>query len=111
MSRYSVLYQFRKTYFQLPCETLAEARQTLRRLYTKKNKKPIGIYDAKTELFEWETVRQQQFNRLTVEEQGRLGNEMIAIVQQLRSREEHAGPSASELQPDILQRPVFLFHD
>lgn len=41
---------------------------------------PVGIYDAKTELFHWETARQQHYDQLSLEEQGHLGHHLIAIV-------------------------------
>lgn len=111
MNRFSVLYTVKKRYFHILCETHSEANTVLRKLYTKKKKTPIGIYDDKTELFFWEPIRQQKFNRLTVQEQGKLGNEMITIAQNLRNRDNEWRPNEAQLLPDILQRPVFLMHD
>ncbi|WP_191908948.1 hypothetical protein [Larkinella humicola] len=111
MKRFSVLYLFKKQYHHILCETHSEADTELRKLFTKKKKIPLGIYDDKTELFYWEPVRQQRFDRLTVQEQGKVGNEMIAIAQNLRSRDDHWVPSETQLPTDILQRPLFLIHD
>ncbi|GAB3903545.1 hypothetical protein GCM10028803_32200 [Larkinella knui] len=111
MHRFSVIYQFKKQYYHIFCETHSEADTVLRKLFTKKKKIPVGIYDAKTELFFWEPIRQQKFDRLTLEEQGRVGNEIITIAQTLRSNDDHWKPTEAELLPDILQRPVFMMHD
>ena len=46
---------------------------------------PLGIYDAKTELFIWETAREKEYNQLAIEEQGRRGNEIISIIEKLRA--------------------------
>lgn len=108
MSRYSVIYLFKKQYFHISTETYTEADTVLRKLYSKKKKTPLGIYDAKTELFSWEPVRRQQYNRLTVQEQGKLGNEMIAKAQALRDKERLPEPTETRLQADVLQRPVVV---
>jgi hypothetical protein len=111
MNRFSVIYLSRKQYSQILCETHSEADAVLRKLIAQKRKSPVGIYDDKTELFYWEPIRQQKFDRLALEEQGKLGNEMIAIAQTLRSKDDHWRPSEGQLQSDILQRPVFMIHD
>ncbi|WP_185731289.1 hypothetical protein [Larkinella rosea] len=111
MNRFSVIYKVKKQYAHILCDTHSEATTALRKLYAKKKKIPIGIYDAKTELFYWEPIRQQRFDRLTVQEQGKLGNEMITIAQALRDQANPWRPNDSQWQPDILQRPVFLIHD
>lgn len=41
---------------------------------------PVGIYDAKTELFHWEATRQYHYDHLCPEGQGRLGHHMIASL-------------------------------
>ncbi|GAB3938646.1 hypothetical protein [Larkinella terrae] len=111
MNRFSVIYLFKKQYFHILCETHTEADIVLRKLYTKKKKTPIGIYDNKTELFYWEPIRRQKFDRLPVQEQGRLGNEMITIAQKLRHRDDQWRPNDAQWQPDVMQRPFFLMHD
>lgn len=89
MNRYSVIYLLRKKYHQYYCETQAEAETLLRDLATQEGYKPIGVYDAKTELFEWEPTRQHQYDNATIERQGKLGDHMIHIAQTLRMHDEH----------------------
>ncbi|MBD2701439.1 hypothetical protein IC229_12375 [Spirosoma sp. BT702] len=84
MNRFSVLYLHHDAYSHVGCATLAEADNLLGQVFSTTGDTPVGIYDAKTELFSWEPVLQQQYNQMSLEEQGRLGHEMIAIVQSLR---------------------------
>ena len=111
MKRFSVLYLFKKQYHHILCTTHSEADSELRKLFTNKKKIPLGIYDDKTELFYWEPSRQQKFDRFTLQEQGKVGNEMITIAQNLRTRDDHWVPNEAQLLSDILQRPLFLIHD
>ncbi|GAB3018493.1 hypothetical protein GCM10027185_14140 [Spirosoma pulveris] len=56
----------------------------LEHLFSLEGHAPIGIYDAKTELFYWEPQRQQDYNRAQIEEQGKLADQIIQIAQALR---------------------------
>jgi hypothetical protein len=84
MNRFSVIYLRKKRYYQLYCATHAEANTVLKQLLTKKGKVPIGIYDAKTELFYWESSRQRQYDQASIEEQGKLDNQITTMAQTLR---------------------------
>ena len=53
-------------------------------LLTQEGCKPIGIHDAKTELFVWEPARQRQYDKASIEKQGKLGEQIDRIVQTLR---------------------------
>lgn len=65
----------------------------------------MGIYDAKTELFIWETAREKEYNQLAIEEQGRRGNEIISIIEKLRA-------SGLEIAPvEEPERPLALPED
>ncbi|GAB3282172.1 hypothetical protein GCM10027347_58250 [Larkinella harenae] len=108
MSRFSVIYQSKKQYYHILCDTHSQATLILRQLYSKKKKTPVGIYDAKTELFYWDATRQQQFDQLSLQEQGKYGNEMIATAQRLRTHTEHDLLADDHIQSDVLQRPLSL---
>ncbi|QHV94950.1 hypothetical protein [Spirosoma endbachense] len=86
MNRFSVIYLLRKQYHHIYSATYTEAEAVLRQLSTQKGRTPIGIYDAKTELFYWEPTRQSRYNEAGIEEQGKLGDQIIGIAQRLRQR-------------------------
>lgn len=87
MKRFSVLYTFKHQYHQIYCATLSEADTLLRQLVSKEGRTPIGIYDAKTELFTWEPGRQGKYDQADIGEQGKLGGQIITIAQALRYRD------------------------
>ncbi|MCX6216862.1 hypothetical protein [Spirosoma sp.] len=84
MNRYSVVYMLKKQYYHISCRTNSEAVSVLDHLFSLEGHAPIGIYDAKTELFYWEPQRQYEYNRAQIEEQGKLGDQIIRIAQALR---------------------------
>ncbi|SOD79219.1 hypothetical protein [Spirosoma fluviale] len=84
MNRYSVVYLLRKQYYHICCRTNSEAISVLEHLFSLEEHTPIGIYDAKTELFYWEPQRQYDYNRAQIEEQGKLADQIIRIAQALR---------------------------
>ncbi|MBN8821953.1 MULTISPECIES: hypothetical protein [unclassified Spirosoma] len=88
MNRFSVIYLLKKQYHHIDCVTHAEADALLAQLLTQDGYRPIGIYDAKTELFFWEPTRQHQYDKASIEKQGKQGNQMIRIAQTLRQRTE-----------------------
>lgn len=87
MNRFSVIYLLRKQYHHFYSDTQAEADALLTELASRKGYTPIGIYDAKTELFSWKPDWQQHFDQATIEEQGKSGDYIIRIAQQLRQRD------------------------
>lgn len=87
MNRFSVIYQYKGQYHHVGRHTLDEAKATLDTIANAGNRKAIGIYDDKTELFSWETVRQDQYDQSSIEIQGKLGEEIIHIAQALRRRD------------------------
>ncbi|WP_080054986.1 hypothetical protein [Spirosoma aerolatum] len=89
MNRFSVIYLLKKQYHHIDCATHAEADALLAQLLTQDGYRPIGIYDAKTELFFWEPTRQHQYDKASIEKQGKQGNQMIRIAQTLRQRTEN----------------------
>lgn len=101
MERFSVVFISSEQYHQISCATQAEAAAMLKQVFIDQDKEPIGIYDAKTELFDWEPVQKHQYDKLGVEEQGRLGNHLISIAQTLRQQEQQ------RQEPGIIQEPIF----
>ncbi|QDK78554.1 hypothetical protein EXU85_07990 [Spirosoma sp. KCTC 42546] len=107
MNRFSVIYLLRKQYHHTYCATHEEADALLAQLLTQESYKPIGIYDAKTELFFWEPIRQNQYNKASIEKQGKLGDQIIQIAQTLRHHDEvnhgHTNSISQLLQPDLAE--------
>ncbi|GAB3882910.1 hypothetical protein [Spirosoma agri] len=102
MKRYSVIYLLREQYQHVGSATLSEAKTVLQKLSTDKRRIPIGIYDAKTELFEWEPNRQHELNNASISEQGNRGHHIITIAEALRRRDSGWHPA------DGFQRPSFF---
>lgn len=88
MNRFSVIYLLKKQYYHIDCATHTEADALLEQMLTKDGYRPIGVYDAKTELFYWEPTRQHQYDKASIEKQGKQGTQMIRIAQTLRQRDE-----------------------
>lgn len=88
MNRFSVIYLLRKQYHHVYCSTQVEAEAVLAHLPDQADCKPIGIYDAKTELFVWEPTRQHQYDKASIEKQGKLGDQINRIAQSLRQHDE-----------------------
>lgn len=87
MKRFSVLYLLRERYHHIGCATHSEAKTLLQNLSADRKRLPVGIYDDKTELFEWEPIRQREYNQAGIEDQGKLGDQIITIAQALRRRD------------------------
>ena len=88
MNRFSVIYLLQKQYHHIYCDTHEEADAALAHLSTQEGYKPIGVYDAKTELFFWEPIRQHQYDKASIGKQGKLGDQIIGIAQALRHHDE-----------------------
>lgn len=101
MKRFSVLYLLREQYQHVGCATYAEAKAVLQKLSTNPRRMPVGIYDDKTELFEWEPTRQQTYNQASIGEQGHHGNHIIEIAQALRRRDGSWHPAADFRRPSF----------
>ncbi|GAB4030006.1 hypothetical protein [Spirosoma gilvum] len=103
MNRFSVIYLLKKQYHHIECATHAEADALLAQLFTQDGYRPIGVYDAKTELFYWEPTRQHQYDKASIEKQGKLATQMIRIAQTLRQRAE-----AHELHADSISQLLHI---
>ncbi|WP_018621225.1 hypothetical protein [Spirosoma luteum] len=100
MNRFSVLYLLKERHQHIICQTISEARSVLQTISTSKGRIPIGIYDAKTELFEWEPGQQHHhYTEAGINEQGNVDEQIITISQALRRRD------ASWQVKGSLQRP------
>lgn len=106
MHRFSILYFADGQYQHLTYPTRVEAETTLDHFLATHKGVPIGIYDAKTELFYWDSKQQNEYSRMSIEEQGKLGNEAVYIIQTLRGEEEEQSEELRE--GDVLMRPLPL---
>jgi hypothetical protein len=104
MHRFSILYLLKGQYYHITYPTRLEAEDALSDYSPAQKGVSLGVYDAKTELFSWVSPRQTEYNHLSIEEQGRRGNEIIKIVEHLRSRDEEGIPS--EIQEENVLTPI-----
>ena len=105
MNRFSVLYILKKQYHQLSFATRSEAEAVLGKITRNRRGVPIGIYDAKTELFSWERDRQKKNSELSFSKQAKEEDSMITIVQNLR-RQAEAPADEDLVELDIMLRPM-----
>ncbi|GAB3800190.1 hypothetical protein GCM10028819_25020 [Spirosoma humi] len=89
-------------YHHISLATYSDAQSVLQNLSKNTKRVPVGIYDAKTELFEWEPDRQKNYNQASIEEQGRLADQIVTIAQALRRRDASWQPAS------MLRRPSFF---
>jgi len=110
MNRFSVLYRFNEEYNHISIGTHAEADAILDQLCSAGEKTPVGIYDDKTELFQWVPCPRYgpEVRSVTPDEQDKIDNAMIEIAQQLRKEAEKQLFTKEQLPTDVLQRPVSL---
>lgn len=101
MKRFSVLYLLREQYQHIACETHSEAESILKRLSSDPRRIPVGIYDAKTELVEWEPARQYAYNQADISEQGQQASQVITIAQALRRRDSSWFSLADSRRPSL----------
>ena len=102
MKRYSLIYLLKDQYQHIGFVTHDEAQSVMAQLLTNPKRKPVGIYDDKTELFEWAPAYQPHYNQASTEEQAARGNDIIAIAQALRRRDASWHPA------DGFRRPSFF---
>lgn len=101
MNRFSVIYLFQKQFHHITCPTHAEADALLTQLLSQENCKPIGIYDAKTELFVWEPSRQHEYDKASFEQQGKSDEHMVQIAQTLRQQQETGQHPPYSIEPTL----------
>jgi hypothetical protein len=100
-NRYSVLYTLNAQYHHIGCSSQAEAQSILGMLMTDGNRIPVGIYDEKTDSFEWEIIGQYFHSQDPISEQYSRMDEILTIARALRRRD-------SSWQPGYLQKPSFF---
>ncbi|MFC6195950.1 hypothetical protein ACFP1I_30365 [Dyadobacter subterraneus] len=100
-NRYSVLYTLKSQYHHIGCSSQAEAQSVLGLLMTDGNRIPVGIYDEKTDTFEWEIIGQYFHSQDSASEQNSRLEEVLTISRALRRRD-------SSWQPGYLQKPSFF---
>lgn len=86
-NRYSVVYLINDQHQHAGCGSYEEAKHLVDKLQDDPNREPIGIYDDKTELFEWEPMLKEIYDQSSIHEQGVHGAEIISIAQALRRRD------------------------
>lgn len=86
-NRFSVLYLRHDQYHHVGCSTYQQAQTMLESLAADEERTPVGIYDDKTELFEWEPDGQRDYDQASIGEQGKRAEEVIRIAQSLRRRD------------------------
>ncbi|WP_375444952.1 hypothetical protein [uncultured Fibrella sp.] len=102
MKRYSLVYLLKDQYQHIGFTDRTDAEGLLRQLLTDSKRVPIGIYDAKTELFDWAPSYKAHFDQASTEEQASRGNSIITIAQSLRRRDSSWHPA------DGFRRPSFF---
>ena len=100
-NRYSVLYTLNAQYHHIGCSSQAEAQSAMGILMTDGNRIPVGIYDEKTDSFEWEIIGQYFHSQDPISEQRSRMEEVLTIARALRRRD-------SSWQPGYLQKPSFF---
>lgn len=100
-NRYSVLYTLKAQYHHIGCSSEAEAQSVLGLLMTDGNRIPVGIYDEKTDTFEWEIIGQYFHSQDSSIDQNSRLEEILTISRALRRRD-------SSWQPGYLQKPSFF---
>lgn len=100
-NRYSVLYTLKSQYHHIGCSSEAEAQSVLGLLMTDGNRIPVGIYDEKTDTFEWEIIGQYFHSQDSSIDQNSRLEEILTISRALRRRD-------SSWQPGYLQKPSFF---
>jgi hypothetical protein len=102
MKRFSLIYLLKEQYQHVGFATREEAESVLQQLLTNSKRIPVGVYDAKTELFDWAPSYQPNLNQASIEEQAHQANSIIAIAQALRRRDSNWHPA------DGFRRPGFF---
>ena len=100
-NRYSVLYTLNDQYQHVGAPTQEEAQSVLGLMLTDENRVPIGIYDSKTDSFEWEIVGEYLGGQVASAHQRNRHEKVLTIARALRRRD-------ASWHPAYLQRPSFF---
>ncbi|MCF0068862.1 hypothetical protein LZD49_00175 [Dyadobacter sp. CY261] len=97
-NRYSVLYMLNDQYQHVGCPTQEEAQLVQGLMLTDENRVPVGIYDSKTDSFEWEIVGEYLAGKGADDHQLSRQETILTIARALRRRD-------ASWHPEYLQRP------
>ena len=86
-NRYSVVYLLKGHYKHIGCSTYPQAQAALNLIAEHTDRTAVGIYDDRTELFEWDAALRDEYEKASMKDQGRKGEEVISIVQAMRRRD------------------------
>lgn len=100
-NRYSLIYTLNAQYHHIGYSSQEEAQHAMSIMMTDENRIPIGIYDEKTDSFEWEMIGQYFHSQDPIEDQHRRLNEILTVARALRRRD-------SSWLPGYLQKPGFF---
>jgi hypothetical protein len=100
-NRFSVLYTLKGQYHHAGCSSQEEAQHVLGMLMTDGNRIPVGIYDSKTDAFEFEIIGQYFHSQDPISDQQARLHEVLTISRSLRRRD-------GSWQPGHLQTPSFF---
>jgi hypothetical protein len=100
-NRYSVLYLRDEQYHHVGCASQAEAQVVMGNMMTDANRIPVGIYDGRTDAFEWEIIGQYFYSQDSPEAQQERLEQVLNVSRVLRRRD-------SSWEPGYLQRPSFF---
>lgn len=100
-NRYSVLYMLGDQYHHVGCSSQEEAQLVLSLMLTDENRVAVGIYDSKTDQFEWEIVGEYLAGKGAANERHSRQERILTIARALRRRD-------ASWHPGFLQRPSFF---
>lgn len=86
-NRFLVVYLLDEQFKNQSYSSYEDALMALRYLLDDRDRKPIGIYDAQTELFEWEHSLREEYEKTSRQEQSRRYEDIVNISQALRRRD------------------------
>lgn len=100
-NRYTVLYRLEEQYHHVGCSSQEEAQLVLAQLSTDGDRIPVGIYDSKSDSFEWEIIGEYFYSQDLMSNPEAKLTEALNIARALRRRD-------SSWQPGFLGRPSFF---
>lgn len=100
-NRYSVLYTLNDQYQHVGCPTQEEAQLVQSLMLTDESRVPVGIYDSRTDSFEWEIVGEYLGGQGSDERQRNREEAILTVARALRRRD-------ASWHPQYLQRPSFF---
>ncbi len=86
-NRYSVLYLLKDQYQHIGCSTYEEAQAAIKALLDDQDRFVVGVYDDRTELFEWDAALRDEYEKASMRDQGRSAEQITRIAQALRRRD------------------------